>query len=400
MEKNILGALLADREAYKELQPHLEPEDFSEQGKVVLQHIKQFYDIDKEAPNVDKDIIIERIAREHPKHADSFSNVINALGGGSTKNLVYEYFELRKRTVGESLGAMLLSGGGKTGEIEELIDTYKRLSEGRGTGEADEFETYVGLDIESIVDPLRPENLINVYPKNLNDALGGGVPRGTHILLYARPEGGKSAFVINMAAKFCMDGHKALYIGNEDPQSSMRMRFLNRFSGLDRHAVLQDPQAAIDLAYDKGSDNLIFTPMHPGSCTQVRALAERHEPDIIIVDQVRNLSIGKKQLGKVEQLEYVTKYMRDLNKELGTVGVSVTQAGDSASGKLLLDMNDVDFSNTGMAAHVDVMLGIGMNKEYESMGKRMVSLNKNKISGVHDPFSIAVIPTLSKVVSV
>ena len=399
MEKNVLGALLDDREAYKQLQPYLEKEDFSEQGKIVLAHIGEFYDIDPEAKFVDRSIVIERIARAHPKHADVFANVISNLGGGSTKNLVYEYFELKKRTIGELLGSLLVSSSNKTKEIDELIESYKKLSES-GTVE-DEFETYVGLDIETIVDPLRAENLIKVYPKNLNDALDGGVPPGTHILVFARPECGKSAFVINMCAKFCMDGHKALYIGNEDPQSAMRMRFLNRFSGRDRHAVLQDPQTALDIAREKGSDNLVFVPMSPGTTGQVRRLAERHEPDIIVVDQVRNLGVGRgKQFTKVEQLEYVTKYMRDLNKEMGSVGVSVTQAGDSAEGKLLLEMNDIDFSNTGMQAHADVMMGIGMNREYEMSGRRMVSLNKNKISGIHEPFGISLIPTLSQVVSI
>ncbi len=398
MEKNVLGAFLDDREAYKQIQPYLEQEDFSEQGKIVLKHIEKFYEIDEAAPCIDREMLIDRIGRDHPKHADTFANVITSLGGGSTKNLVFEYFELKKRTVGELLGGMLVSSSTKTKEIDELIEKYKRLSE---TGSIeDEFETYVGLDIETIVDPLRAENLIKVFPKNLNDALDGGVPPGTHILVFARPECGKSAFVINMSAKFCMDGHKALYIGNEDPQSAMRMRFLNRFSGRDRHAVLQDPQAALDIAHEKGSNNLVFVPMSPGSTGQVRRLAERHEPDIIVVDQVRNLSTGRKQFTKVEQLEYVTKYMRDLNKEFGSVGVSVTQAGDSAEGKLLLEMNDIDFSNTGMQAHADVMMGIGMNREGESTGRRTVSLNKNKISGIHDPFNISLIPTLSKVVSV
>lgn len=41
-----------------------------------------------------------------------------------------------------------------------------------------------------------------------------------------------------------------------------------------------------------------------------------------------------------------------------------------------------------------------MNREYESMGRRMISVNKNKISGNHNPFAIAIIPQLSKVVSV
>ena len=233
MEKNILAVILDDRDAYTKLLPFLEESDFSEQGRVVLGEIEKYYSLDSEVPYVNREVLIERIAKQHPKHADTFANVVASLECSSTKNIVYDYFELKKQTVGDKLAGALLTTTDNTREINKLLELYKKLDEGDII--EDEFETYVGLDIESIVDPLRPENLIKVFPKNLNDTLGGGVPPGTHMLVYARPENGKSAFVINMAAKFCMNGHRALYIGNEDPQSAMRMRFLNRFSGRDRH---------------------------------------------------------------------------------------------------------------------------------------------------------------------
>jgi len=400
MERKIIHVLLNDKEAFSQILPYLEKEDFSDKGQIVIEQIKHFYEIDPTANKVDRDILMSRIEREYPKHAKAFAAVVAEGEETSSRNIVTEYFELKKAACGERLGSLLISGQAGSRESMELLELYKRLCDGYTGDTEEEYDIYQDYSVERLVESVSPENLIHVYPKILNDTLDGGVPPGTHILIYARPETGKSMFVINMAAKFIMEGHKALYIGNEDPYNMMLMRFVNRLSGKTRHEIVADWEGAQRIARDNGYGLLNFVPLSPGTCWDVRRLALAKEPDIIIVDQVRNLGTGKKQFNKVEQLEYVTKAMRDLNKELGTVGVSVTQAGDSAENKLELAMNDIDFSNTGMQAHCDVMLGIGMNTEYNAMNRRVISLPKNKISGNHTSFQVAVNPLLSKVVSI
>ena len=77
--------------------------------------------------------------------------------------------------------------------------------------------------------------------------------------------------------------------------------------------------------------------------------------------------------------------------------ITVTQAGDSASGKSILDMGDVDSSNTGIPAQADVMVGIGMSDEDEANGRRVISLPKNKPGGNHGTFPVLVDPTKSRI---
>ena len=345
MERKIIHVLLDNRESFDSILPYLEKEDFSDKGQILVEQIKHYYEIDPAASCVDRDILMSRIEREYPKHADAFAAVVAAQETTSSRNIVEEYFNLKKEACGERLGSLLISGKAGSRESMELLEQYKRLCDGYTGDLEEEYSIYQDYGVEQLVESVSPENLIQVWPKVLNDTLDGGVPPGTHILIYARPETGKSMFVINMASKFVQNGHKALYIGNEDPYNMMLMRFINRLSGMTRHEVVADWQRAQDIARDNGYGLLNFVPLHPGSCWDVRRIADSKEPDIIIVDQVRNLGTGKKQFSKVEQLEYVTKYMRDLNKEMGTLGVSVTQAGDSAEGKLELAMNDIDFSN-------------------------------------------------------
>ena len=121
----------------------------------------------------------------------------------------------------------------------------------------------------------------------------------------------------------------------------------------------------------------------------------KYKPDVFIVDQIRNL-YSSKNLTKVESLEYIAQCMRNLAKESSSVGVSVTQAGASAEGCLVLGLNDVDFSNTGIPSTADLMIGIGVTPEYDKSNRRVLSLAKNKITGVHSNIPVSVIPSISR----
>jgi hypothetical protein len=91
--------------------------------------------------------------------------------------------------------------------------------------------------------------------------------------------------------------------------------------------------------------------------------------------------------------------MRNIAKKYDAVAITVTQAGDSAEGKAVLDMGDVDSSNTGIPGACDVLLGIGATEQHKEQGLRILSLSKNKLGGVHDSFPVRFNPAISKYVS-
>jgi len=116
---------------------------------------------------------------------------------------------------------------------------------------------------------------------------------------------------------------------------------------------------------------------------------------VVLVDQLRNLNVHEDHF--VQKLEKAASAVRNLAKKHGFVAISVTQAGDSASGKSILDMGDVDSSNTGIPATADVMIGIGATAEDERLGRRVLSLPKNKVGGNHAHLPVRVEPHLSKI---
>ena len=99
----------------------------------------------------------------------------------------------------------------------------------------------------------------------------------------------------------------------------------------------------------------------------------------------------------MQKLEKAATAARNLGKSNNVLVVSITQAGDSASGKGPLEMGDVDSSNTGIPAQVDVMVGLGATHDDEQGFRRIVSLPKNKRSGRHEFFPVRIEPQLSNI---
>ncbi len=397
MEHKLLSAIIQSREAYDRLQQILNEEDFTDAGRLVVKEIRNYYEKDGEAQDVDIEIIQERLATKYPRHAKVLQEVTRGLEPVSVPNIIDIYVDLKIQSISTKLiGA--LSVGKHSADTVELINSYRKLVEDRDaelfSENADNI--IIGRDVNTIIETIKPENLFQLSPGKLNEVLRGGVPAGTHIVLYARPEMGKSLFSINLAGHFLCQGKKVMYIGNEDPADMMLARFINRLSLMDRYQVIANPEKAYDKAMNNGYDNLVFVEATPGSVLNVDRWTEKYEPEVVVVDQARNLTV-KKDHSRVENLEYIAQSLRETYKRYNVVGVSITQAGDSAENKAVLDQGDVDFSNTGIPATADLMVGLGASPQQKDSGFTMVSLAKNKISATHDYFSVIMNPWLSTV---
>ena len=68
--------------------------------------------------------------------------------------------------------------------------------------------------------------------------------------------------------------------------------------------------------------------------------------------------------------------------------LTVHQAGDSADGRRVLRMGDLEWSNTAIQAAIDVLIGYGADDDLDAKNQRMLSLPKNKRGGTHDRISL------------
>lgn len=401
-ERSLVASCLKSREAYEKIAGHLEEDSaLGEQAKIVLRHVGQYYDRDPDAARVDPELLSAQISREflNQKHQRMFSDLVQGLFNEdvSPANVVHNFISIKREAAAARL-ATALAAGKSEDEIEALMDEYATWKDVTDLESEDSTETLKSVSVRSLVEErVAPGAVLRMVPRSLNARLGGGLLRGHHVVVFARPEVGKSMFVINAGSGFLRQGLRVLYIGNEDPIQDVVMRFINRLSGMPRADVMENPERAEELARENGYDNLTLVSLFPGTPREIEKLVEEHSPDVLIVDQLRTVRTKEDTLTR--SLEEAAKALRQIGRRHDALVISVVQAGDSASGKSVLDMGDVDSSNTGIPGACDVLIGIGMSRDDELAGRRVISLAKNKPGDNHEAFPVRICTATSKVTS-
>lgn len=385
-EQRLLRGMLDERKVYEAWKRFGVDSDLSSTGRLIGRLVGEFYGADPAVQRCDAAVICERAARTvpNPKHAEAVERAIRDLPPvGSPANVIADIHAIRRDAIGAEI-AVAIPNGVAADKVFELMQQYQAVPLD-GTGQVDEAADFIDGSDTSWLDTVDVDqkNLIALRPKSLNDRIDGGALPGHHILVFARPEAGKTLFTINMCAGFLKQGHNVLYIGNEEPLKAVRLRFTQRLIRQPKATVLgQATKVRAALEQQQGKYWLADTRSFPA----VERLVESLQPSILVLDQLRNMDI--KNDSRTGQLEAAASRARAIGKKYNLLVVSVTQAGNSASDKIYLDMSDVDSSKTGIPAAVDLMIGVGGNAAMEAAGTLGISLPKNKLSGNHDQFFV------------
>jgi len=386
VEQQLLSAAIRSRAAYDYLESHSAKVDLSAHAQVVFTEVGEYYATDESAQCVSVTLLKERIRQKHPKYYDYFASVLDDLPQVSTENVLDLWLAAKRQSVGMRLAEKLTSGGSER-DINELIDEYQFY---QNYAEEEEAGTYVGVSPLEFIQEGRSQ-LIPIYPEALNRAIGGGAERGSNVAVFGVPEVGKTQFVINAVARIVQEGTRVLYCCNEEPAEMMVRRFVSRLSDVPSDQIrtwLQNKERAplervYEMAMSKGYSNLILPKdFGPGTISQVRSLIEKHEPDVVVVDQIRNLDIPGTN-GYTDILDAAAKQMRDMGKRYGVTCISVTQAGDEVQGRAVLHYRDVQYSKVGFAGPFDLMIGVGATKDMQNLNQLCMSVSKNKFNGKH-----------------
>ena len=312
----------------------------------------------------------------------------------SGPNVLRTVCALKKERAGQRLAAALATNK-SNGEITPLIEAYQGYDEVTTTDPLEGVHT--GWDPTDLVrDHFDRKNLIRLVPDSLNDRATGGAMRGDHLVIFACTEIGKTLFAVNLTCGFLSQGLKVLYAGNEEPIARIDMRVMNNISGGSRQRI-EEGHGSTQLRKvlkEGGYEHFSCKGFSPGSIQEITSVVEALGPDVVIIDQLRNLETGGEN--RVNSLEKAATGARNLAKAKEILVISLTQAGDSADGKAILGRGDVDFSNVGIPGQADMLIGIGATEEMEGINMRCISFPKNK-NGPHTPFYVTIIPELSQV---
>jgi replicative DNA helicase len=398
VENKILSALISSRDAYDTVAEYLDLDSFSPAGSTIFRFVSEYYDTDKDIAYCDPDILRSMIESNVAEGAmqDQMMDVLSTIEDKevSISNVVKQVLEKQRRDLGQQLAQAILTDKSER-IIEDTLEQYQSVLH-RQTLDVDVDEEYSTPDLEELVGQhFSVENMIPIAPKSLNEKLGDGVPPGTHIVLSARPEAGKTATAVTISCAAALKGFKVLYYANEEPVVNIILRAVSNLSGMSVKQIREEPSKAQALANDRGFGNMIFVYASRNSPWEIKALCKKHEPKLVVVDQLRNINLGLDKLTEI--LERGAKAMRDIAAQCHCVVVSITQAGDSAEGKAELGMSDIDSSKTGIQGACDVILLMGNNIQLANSGRRCFNLVKNKASGYHGSWYININEQLSRI---
>lgn len=395
MDNKLLSACLKSRDAYERIKDSVEEKITSPAALQLLELCSAYYANDASATAVDVDWMAARIDSlyDNPKKAKEYKDVLQDVVSTevSIPNIVDLIFEAKKRDLAHRLAIALANDDPK---VDDLLEDYQQLNNSAAREEDDEILHNYSAE-QSIAEVLDTRNLIRLPTKALTDICEGGAQAGDHIVVVARPEIGKTALSVSFARVFAHQGLDGLYFGNEDPIKRIAVRAQSCFSGLTKEEIKVNPAELNRRLAIAHWDKVRFVPIHGKSDREIRRYVKMYKPKWIVVDQIRNLVVRADT--RTNQLEAAATAMRNIAGEYGLVCVSVTQAGDSAEGKLTLGMGDIDNSNTGIPAQADLLVMMGADDVYMQEGYRQINLPKNKLSGNHTYFRVKINPRLSRI---
>ena len=352
MELPLLAASLRSRTDYDLVRSYIDPKltAYSKPFQVVLAKVGDYYSRDPDASHVVIEVLNAQIAEaiRSDKHVQMFQQFIeqSVASTGSDINVRAAILLAKQQEVADQAAAVLVEKGANSPEAGPLLEELNRLRSLTSLDELEEhgLESFHNIDIAGLVETeYDPDNIIKLYPLSLNERVENSAKKGHHITVYGRPEVSKSATCINMNCGFARQGKRSIYFINEDRPQDIIIRHVSNLSGMTKNQIHTDPHRAQDLAEEVGYGNIMVVSCAPGTPRQIMEYVEKFNPDCIIVDQLRNLKVRADT--RVNQLEQAATQIRNIAKEMNVLAVSVTQAGDSANNKAVLEMGDVDFSN-------------------------------------------------------
>lgn len=380
LDAEVLSAVIHSRAAYDKIKDHIVSKDLSPGVGFWYELVGAWYARDKAALSVE--ITALRALGEaritNPKQRETLLGTISSLPTPiSPDNTATVALELRRHNVGMELAAAIAAQDGKkVGKLHEQYGELLQATTLDGKKHVDDWEDAV--DIERIFERVGQEQRTPLAPNSLNGRINGGALPGHHIIAFARPEMGKSTFAVNMAVQLAIRGKRILFIGNEDQINILKARALSRVTMMNTEQLDTNREKAIAIYREKGIEDRLHFVRYSGTPLGIRQRIDDYEPEILILDQIRNLESDDD--GIVQRLETNGQAVRRLLLEYGLIGLSITQAGASADGKVMLDMHDMDNSKTGLPGTADLIVGIGGNAEMVARNQRFLSLPKNKLS--------------------
>lgn len=269
----------------------------------------------------------------------------------------------------------------------DILDIDKIVGQYMINADVDERRRakYVSKSFSDCIADTYRNNGVDWQLEALNTGVGPVAP-GDFIVVAARPNAGKSSFVLQSVAKFMeqMDGN-ALFVNNEEIGTKVKARFVQCALDKTRHDLdYMDPDDidAAMIAKHKAIDRFHVVEADYLSIADVeRAIAETKAKIVIFntLDKLVGFDSGKENETARQRRLY--QWARNVASR-GIIVFAVGQAGEEAEGLEWISQNMIYGSKTGAAGEADLIVTIGQKpKDPAYANKRFIHTPKNKLPG-------------------
>ena len=398
MEKELIKLLL-NKSFYHKNKSKLTKEFFTNGTGALYETIKNAHE------DSDKDLSINELST---LHVDVYNPAMSRAAKENFNVLVNELKEIElpnekiaqniirslfKRRIAEKVA--ILANDIYNGNDTDFTEIRKQLDV---TFEEATDYPYITGDITDLIDQLKDNTKWKFNLESLRDKVHG-VGEGNLVIVFARPEAGKTAFWVNLVSGvdgFASQGAKVCALINEEPAIRTQMRLINAHTGMTLDEIRANKTEA-SAKWAEVRQNIKILDTVDWSLDVVDEFVQKENPDILIVDQLDKVNVKGSFARTDEKLRAIYTGAREIAKRNKCCVVAVSQASADGHGKLQLSFDMMEGSKTGKAAEADVIIGVGHNPLHSSgENYRELAISKNKITGWHGKLGCVIVPHLSR----
>ena len=295
---------------------------------------------------------------------------------------------------------------GAQGRVEDLTGLQELVTRhSAGFIPIDTFQECVG-GIQELFDDEKGRKGWKWQLHPLQEKLGD-IHAGHFIQLMARPDAGKTAFLVSSICGpggWADQGATIDWYCNEESVKRTRWRCISSYTGMTKDQLLQHRDKAT-ATWEKIKNRVRTIEIPFG--TPVEKIAYRtkeRKPDFVVVDQIDKLGVRPLVSSfdsETDRIRLLYIKFREIGKTSNAAMVGVCQASAAAEGQRIVTYDMAENSKTGKAAECDVFMGIGRSPLVDGMVEedysRWVTVSKSKLdSGWKGVIPCKLRPTISR----
>lgn len=344
-----------------------------------------------------------------------------AITNATKRNLDIFFTELESITLSPQVGEELIiaqvklntfteiaqmamdAGDNKPVSLEKMQELFNKVRDAALPPE--EEDEFVSTDLEVLLKELSKEFKWKIHLPPLAEVITG-IGDSVFGIIAARPNCGKTGFCVSLIFQpggFLSQGAKVHYVANEEAGVRTMVRGISCYTGMTQPEFEANMSTAKNI-FTQVKNNILLKDIVGMDLVELESYIKRHKAknniDIIFIDQLDKIRVNGNFAGEHDRLRTLYTTTRELAKKYNIAIFGVSQASESAEGKLYYGFECLENSRTGKAAECDICICLGKesfgSNEGNDTGFRMANVVKNKLTGIERPVGFVLNRYLSR----